>query len=103
MRPIPGRGQEGHAFMEPEAILEALLGLAKEAGLEVRMMQSGPLGDLERPPQSGVCRLRDRHWVVLFAEDPPLALVEVLAGALKTHHIDHVDAICTCQPLKHSA
>lgn len=67
--------------MSPDALLDALLELAGEVGLEVRRVASGP----EAPATSGVCRLRDRVYVLLAGSDPPERRVAVLAGALRAH------------------
>jgi hypothetical protein len=37
------------------------------------------------PQTSGICRLRDRVFVILARDDPAERRVEVLAGALRTH------------------
>lgn len=66
--------------MRPPELLEALLELAGEVGLEVRRA-SGP----EAPATSGTCRLRERVWVLLCASDPVERRVAVLAGALRSH------------------
>lgn len=67
--------------MSPPELLEALLELAGEVGLEVRRVGSGP----EAPATSGVCRLRDRVYVLLAGSDPVDRRVAVLAGALRVH------------------
>jgi len=83
--------------MEPEEVLNQLMDLATEAGLEVRLAGavggaggSGPDG--EPPLESGVCRLRDRVWVVLSRQETPARLIPVLAGALKSYHLEWLDA-----------
>jgi len=71
--------------METVEVLEQLLELAVEAGLEVRAA-SGRSRDVDLPPpSSGVCRVRGSVWVVLSAADPPSAQIDVLADALKTY------------------
>ena len=69
--------------MDNSDLLEALLGLAKEAGLEVRL--TSQVRDNEMPPMSGTCRVRDAVWVVLSASDPLELQLGVLANALRTH------------------
>ncbi len=39
----------------------------------------------EQPPGSGICRVRDRVWVILSGAEPACAQVEVLARALEAH------------------
>jgi hypothetical protein len=41
---------------------------------------------------SGVCRLRDRLFVLLAAGDPPERQLAVLAGALRDHRADACEA-----------
>ena len=61
---------------------EALRTLADEAGLEVRPVP-GVSAD-GAPIASGVCRLRDRVWVLLSDADPIEQRIQVLAGALRS-------------------
>lgn len=65
-------------------LLEALLELARAAGLEVRVVGIRQPHDLP-PPESGVCRVRGRLWVVLSSADPVEDQLEVMAGALRDH------------------
>lgn len=65
--------------MSPTELLAALLELSREVGLEVR---AAPSGDATT---SGVCRLRDRVFVLLAAGDPHERRVAVLAAALREH------------------
>jgi len=71
--------------MDDDAIFEQMLALADEVGLEVRVGGGRPTGEDGPPLQSGVCRLRDRVWVVLSSGDAPSVRMRVLAGALKSH------------------
>lgn len=65
--------------MKPDALLQALLELADEAGLRVELAQG------DEAVQSGACRVGDRIWVILDARDPVAHRVEALAGALRQH------------------
>jgi hypothetical protein len=65
--------------VENTELMRALLDLADRCGVEVR----SAVGD--GAPDSGVCRLRDRFWVVLSDRDPVALQIDVLAGALGTH------------------
>ena len=71
--------------MEPSAILEVLLDLARDAGLEVRPVGSEGLEPSESPPGSGVVRVKGEVWVMLSSVDPVAIQLEVLAGALRDH------------------
>ena len=62
--------------------MQALLGLAREAGLEVR---SASGSGTEPPPPSAVCRVKGEPWVVLSTADPVEIRLDVLAGALREH------------------
>lgn len=64
--------------MTPEALLEALLELANEIGLEVRAIGSAPAPGSETPPSSGVCRVRGKLWVVLSTADPLAQQIEAI-------------------------
>jgi hypothetical protein len=69
--------------MEPAQLLDELATIAREAGLEVRVLSGDAGGEL--PPQSAVCRVRERIWVVLAESDPPERRLAVLAQALRRH------------------
>jgi hypothetical protein len=71
--------------VSPAELLAALLELAAEVGLEVRRAPAAAGAGAELAPSSGVCRLRDRLWVVLSGADPCERQIEVLAGALRGH------------------
>lgn len=77
--------------MEPSEILEALLDLARGAGLEVRGVGRGGVEAGESPPGSGVCRVKGDVWVMLSDADPVTIQLEVLAQALRTHAADHIE------------
>ena len=71
--------------MQPVEVMEALLELAGEAGLEVRTAGASALADSEGAPTSGVCRVQDRVFVVLSRSDPVDAQIAVLGQALREH------------------
>ncbi len=71
--------------MEPADLMQALVELADEAGLEVRVASAGSRGDPDLPTASGVCRVREATWVVLSQSDSVEVQLDVLAGALKSH------------------
>jgi len=71
--------------MTPAEVLNCLLDLAREVGLEVRRMPVRAGAETETPTRSGVCRVRGR-WLVLLApgdslEDRIDALVQGLRSA----------------------
>lgn len=75
--------------MSPEALLEALDALARELGLEVRRVPRAGEG---AETSSGVCRLRERVWVLLSPADPPARRAAVLAAALREHAGDALES-----------
>ncbi len=80
--------------MEKTEILEALLELVRDAGLEIRSVGAGANREWggELPPASAVCRVKDAVWVVLSAADPPEAQISVLAQALSEHAGDWLES-----------
>jgi hypothetical protein len=77
--------------MEPSQILEALLDLAREAGLQVRPVGRGGLEAGEAQPGSAVVRVRGEVWVMLSSIDPVAIQLEVLARALREHAGDWLE------------
>ena len=75
--------------MQPADLMQALLDLADEVSLEVRVVRSGAEG--EPPPSSGVVRVKGRVWVVLSSVDPVDVQIEVLARALIADAGDALD------------
>ena len=71
--------------MTGEALRDALVELAREAGMDVRVTSGAREVEPGIPIQSGVCRVRGTWWVVLAGDDPPDAHVRLLAGALREH------------------
>jgi hypothetical protein len=69
--------------MDGSELLDCLVELAREAGIDVRVLARGAGGDL--PPESAVCRVRGSVWVVLSAADLPEQRVAVLVRALREH------------------
>lgn len=73
--------------MEPSQLLEHLIDLAGEAGIEVRATGAADAGIA-----SGVCRVRDAVWVVLSAADPADEQIAVLARALVAHASEFLES-----------
>jgi hypothetical protein len=70
--------------MQLPDVLEALLELAEEVDLEVRVLHGDRARDTEFPPTSACCRLKGRVWVMLSPNDPVELHVRVLGEALKS-------------------
>lgn len=70
--------------MDEAGLLEALLTLALDEGLEVRRSSRRPL-EGEPPLASNACRLRGDLWVILSSADPLGIQIDVLAEALRSH------------------
>lgn len=68
--------------MDRSEILDRLVELAREAGIDVRVLARGA-GD--PAPESAVCRVRGELWVVLSEGDLPEQRIAVLARALRDH------------------
>ena len=77
--------------MEERAQLEALLALADEAALEVRILSSAAAAREHAPIGSAACRVAARVWVVLAPDDPLDHQIEVLAGALARYRAEFLD------------
>ena len=75
---------KGEATVDEDGLLEALLALALDEGLEVRRSSRRPL-DGEPPLVSNACRLRGDVWVILSSADPLRIQIDVLAEALRGH------------------
>jgi len=71
--------------MEPADLMQALMDLAREAELEIRLAGTGDGGAPELQTASGICRVRDATWVVLSQSDSVEVQLDVLADALRTH------------------
>ncbi len=65
--------------MERRELLELVLDLARETGLEVRREPAAAA------LRSGVCRVRGAVWIVLCAADPLEEHLAVAAAALREH------------------
>jgi hypothetical protein len=76
--------------MEPPALRDALVELARECGLSVRVLRAGP----DTPPglASGPARVRGAAWVVLVASDPLGAQIGALTAGLVRFARAQVDA-----------
>jgi hypothetical protein len=71
--------------------VEALLDLARDVDLEVRIVGPPSNSDGEPPPASGVCRVKGRIWVVLASAEPAAAQIAMLATALRQHRGDQLE------------
>ena len=68
--------------MEPRTLLAALVALAEEAGIAVRVARGG---ESELPAHSGLCRVRGELCLVLTAAEPVEARIDAVASALRAH------------------
>ena len=71
--------------MENSELMQALLDLCGEAGLDVRLVGASAAADGESPPGSAVCRVQGKLWIVLSRGDPVELQLRVLATALREH------------------
>jgi len=75
--------------MEPPALRDALVELARECGLSVRVLRAGS----DAPGlASGPALVRGAPWVVLLASDPLAAQIAALAAGLVRFARAQVDA-----------
>jgi len=70
--------------MTPAEILNCLLDLAREVGLEVRRMPVRAGAETEAPARSGVCRVRGRLLVLLAPGDSMEDRIEALVQGLRS-------------------
>ena len=68
--------------MSPAEVLEALVGLCREAGLEVRRVRGSPEPG-EPAARSALCRVRGAHWLVLSEADGLEERIAAAADALR--------------------
>ena len=68
--------------MQAADLMQAMLELADEVALEVRVVRTRP-GSEEPPLSSAVCRVKGRIWVVLSDADPVDAQLAAIASALR--------------------
>jgi hypothetical protein len=78
--------------VEPSQILDVLLDLAREAGIEVRAVGRQGLEPGEPQAGSGVVKLKGRVFVMLSSVDPVAIQLEVLARALRENAGDWLEA-----------
>jgi len=77
--------------VSPAEVLEALIGLCREAGLEVRSVRGSPEAASELVARSGVCRVRGALWLVLSDADGVEERIGAAADALRAHAPDFVE------------
>jgi hypothetical protein len=71
--------------MHPTELLDQLVDLARDAGLEVREIRGSGVGEGDPQTTSGTCRVKGRIWVLLAASDSLDERIDVLGRALATH------------------
>jgi len=69
--------------MQLSEILAALLELAEEVDLDVRVLRGEEAHYTEFPPTSSCCRVKGKLWVMLSPNDPVELHVRVLGEALR--------------------
>ena len=65
--------------MEPGALLDALVDLAREAGVTVKEL---PRGGGDPPPTSDACRIRGEPWLLLARSDSLEDRIDAAARAV---------------------
>ena len=69
--------------MDSVELLEAMIALADDVGLPVRVAKHAFDGDVGPPQASALCRVKGEWWVVLADTDPIPEQIGVLAGGLR--------------------
>ena len=70
--------------MEGEALLDFLVELAQDAGIQVRVIpRSAAEGD--PAPRSGICRIRGCPWLLLASGEPLEDRIEAAVMAVRAH------------------
>jgi hypothetical protein len=77
--------------MSPAEVLEALVALCREAGLEVRRLEGGRESSGEPTVRSAVCRVRGRPWLVLCEAEGLEERIAAAADALRRFAPDFVE------------
>jgi len=79
--------------VSPAEVLETLLALCREAGLEVRQLSppKAPVDSGEPAARSGVCRVRGALWLVLSGSDGLEERIAAAAEALRRFAPDFVE------------
>ena len=77
--------------MSPAELLEALIVLCRDAGLEVRSVCRSSEAASELVARSGVCRVRGALWLVLSDADGVEERIGAAADALRAHAPDFVE------------
>jgi hypothetical protein len=78
--------------VESAEVLEQLVALARDAGLEVRSIAGRSPAEGEPAAASALCRVRGQTWVVLSAADSLDERVAVLARALREQATEFLEA-----------
>ena len=78
--------------MPAKDLLEALLELAHDAELEVRVLSAHAAAAENAPTESAAARVGARIWVVLAPNDPPEHQARILAETLAAHRREFLEA-----------
>ncbi len=78
--------------MNPLELRDALAELARELGIDVRVVTGASELEPGIPVRSGSCRVRDEVWVILVSGDPLEEHIAILADALREHAGDALES-----------
>jgi hypothetical protein len=76
--------------VEGEALLDFLVELAQEAGIQVRVIPRSA-AELDPAPRSGTCRIRGSPWLLLASGEPLEDRIEAAAMAVRTHALEALE------------
>jgi len=70
--------------VEGQALLDCLVELAQEAGIQVRVIPRAS-AEMDLAPRSGICRIRGVPWLLLASAEPLEDRIEAAASAVRSH------------------
>jgi hypothetical protein len=76
--------------VEGQALLDFLVELAQEAGVQVRVIPS-TTGEGDPAPRSGLCRIRGAPWLLLAPGEPLEDQIEAAVAAVRAHALEALE------------
>jgi hypothetical protein len=76
--------------VEGQALLDFLVELAQEAGIQVRVIPRSA-AEVDPAPRSGTCRIRGSPWLLLASGEPLEDRIEAAAMAVRAHALEALE------------
>jgi hypothetical protein len=76
--------------VEGQALLDFLVELAQEAGIQVRVIPS-TAAEGDPAPRSGLCRIRGAPWLLLAPGEPLEDRIEAAVAAVRAHALEALE------------